>query len=70
MWELYFKGKIGKMASHPIGNFVTAAGIKRLDDAGIENVVTELQAVGTSNLTSERSCVAKLFAGSELCYSF
>ncbi len=53
MWELYFKGKIGKMASHPIANFVTAAGIKRLDDAGIENVVAELQAVGTSNLTSE-----------------
>jgi nucleolar protein 9 len=52
MWELYFQGKIGKMASHPIANFVVASGVKRLDEDGIKNVIAELDVVGTSNLTS------------------
>ncbi|KAJ9125324.1 hypothetical protein QFC22_000281 [Naganishia vaughanmartiniae] len=44
LWRIYFVGKIGKLSTHPIGNFVVATGVKRLDEEALRNVITELKA--------------------------
>lgn len=45
IWSTYFEGKIGKLAIHPMSNFVVAKAIERLDEQGIERVVMECKAV-------------------------
>lgn len=55
LWRIYFVGKIGKLSTHPIGNFVVATGVKRLDEEALRNVITELKAVDASTLIRE-SC--------------
>ena len=45
IWSVYFEGKIGKLAIHPMSNFVVAKAVERLDEAGVERVVTECKAV-------------------------
>ena len=54
LWNLYFEGKIGRLAIHPYANFVVAAGVARLDREGVERVVKECRAVnGGRGLISE-----------------
>lgn len=50
IWSTYFVGKVGKLASHPIGNYVVSSGIKRLEGEKLKAVMSELEAVGVSNL--------------------
>lgn len=45
IWELYFIGKIGRLAGHPTANYVIAKAVGRLDLAGVEAVVKECRAV-------------------------
>jgi len=45
IWSVYFEGKIGKLAIHPMSNFVVAKGVERLDKDGVERVVGECKAV-------------------------
>jgi nucleolar protein 9 len=45
IWSTYFEGKIGKLAIHPMSNFVVAKAIERLSKEGVERVVTECKAV-------------------------
>ena len=45
IWSTYFEGKIGKLAIHPMSNFVVAKGVERLDKDGVERVVGECKAV-------------------------
>lgn len=54
IWSVYFEGKIGKLAIHPMSNFVVAKAAERLDEAGIERVITECKAVsGGRGMISE-----------------
>lgn len=54
VWSTYFEGKIGKLAAHPMANFVVARGVSRLDKAGVERVVMECRSVsGGKALISE-----------------
>jgi hypothetical protein len=53
IWKTYFVGKVGKLASHPIGNYVVSSGIKRLEGEKLRAVMLELEAVGVSNLIRE-----------------
>lgn len=54
VWSTYFEGKIGKLAIHPMSNFVVAKGVERLDGEGIDRVVTECKAVsGGRGMISE-----------------
>lgn len=46
LWKAYFAGKLGKLAAHPYANYVVAAGIGRLDAAGVQAAISEIQ--GTS----------------------
>jgi nucleolar protein 9 len=50
LWSTYFIGKVGKLAGHPIGNYVVSSGIKRLEVDGLRAVMKELEAVGVSGL--------------------
>jgi nucleolar protein 9 len=43
VWELYFVGKLGRLAGHPMGNYVVAKGVGRLDVGGLEGAVKEVQ---------------------------
>lgn len=50
LWRIHFVGKIGKLSTHPIANFVIATGVKRLDEEALRNVISELKAVDPSTL--------------------
>lgn len=45
LWKTYFAGKLGKLASHPYANYAVAAGIGRLDAAGVQAAISEIQGV-------------------------
>lgn len=55
IWQTYFVGKIGKLAGHPVANFVVASGVSRLDAEGIEVVIKECTDFGAKALISESS---------------
>lgn len=43
IWKTYFTGKLGKLAAHPYANYAVAAGIGRLDAAGMQEAISEIQ---------------------------
>jgi nucleolar protein 9 len=45
IWKLYFEGRIGKLAVHPMANFVVARGVSRLRIEEIERVIRECGSV-------------------------
>jgi nucleolar protein 9 len=54
LWSTYFEGKIGKLAIHPMSNYVVAKGVERLDKDGLERAVGECKAVsGGRGMISE-----------------
>jgi nucleolar protein 9 len=54
LWATYFEGKIGKLAIHPMSNYVVAKGVERLDKDGLERAVGECKAVsGGRGMISE-----------------
>lgn len=67
IWKTYFVGKVGKLAGHPIGNYVISSGVSRLmpesesgGNASLESLIAELEVVGVSHLIkSARTSVLK-----------
>lgn len=58
LWDSYFVGKLGKLASHPIGNFVVSSGVKRLSKDQLEVMIQEIRAAGpTSFVRTSRTSV-------------
>lgn len=53
LWRLHFVGKIGKLATHPIANFVVSTGVKRSTEEQMQRVIDELKAVDPSTLIRE-----------------
>lgn len=45
LWATYFKGKLQKLAIHPVANFVVAKGIERLSADQLGEVCEELDEV-------------------------
>lgn len=41
VWSTYFTGRLGKLAVHPVGNYVVAKGVRRLDGAQLGKMVEE-----------------------------
>lgn len=58
LWRLHFVGKIGKLSSHPIGNFVVSTGVRRASEDQMRRIIEELKAVDPSTLI--RECLACL----------
>ena len=53
MWNLHFVGKIGKLSSHPIANFVVSTGVRRASEDQMRRIIEELKAVDPSTLIRE-----------------
>jgi hypothetical protein len=53
LWQLHFVGKIGKLSSHPIGNFVVSTGVRRASEDQMRRIMEELKAVDPSTLIRE-----------------
>lgn len=42
LWTVYFKGKLAKLAIHPVANFVVAKTIERMNAEQMAEVIEEL----------------------------
>lgn len=42
LWTTYFKGKLAKLAVHPVANFVVARAVERLDSEQLEDALEEM----------------------------
>lgn len=42
IWATYVQGRVAKLATHPVSNYVVAKGIERLDGEGLAEVVKEM----------------------------
>ena len=45
LWESYFKGKLARLAVHPVANFVIAKAIARANEEQILNICEEIKPV-------------------------
>lgn len=64
IWELYFVGKLGRLAGHPTGNYVVAKAVSRLELEKVEGLVKEVQsnAGGRGLISKFRTPVPRLAA--------
>jgi nucleolar protein 9 len=42
LWKTYFKGKLARLAHHPVANFVLAKAIERVSDNQLSEIFQEL----------------------------
>ncbi|KLO15785.1 ARM repeat-containing protein [Schizopora paradoxa] len=54
LWKLYFQGKLNKIAVHPVANFPLARAIERLDEAQLQDALTEMEGTWSKLLKSSR----------------
>lgn len=47
MWKTYFKGKLARLAAHPVANFVVARALERVSESQLSEIYDELD--GTWN---------------------
>lgn len=45
IWDLYFKGKLARLAAHPVANFVVAKALERVSKEQLGATYTELEDV-------------------------
>jgi nucleolar protein 9 len=43
LWTIYFRGKLTRLASHPVANFVVAKAAERLNSAQLKAALEELE---------------------------
>ncbi|KAF8960207.1 hypothetical protein BDZ97DRAFT_1834525 [Flammula alnicola] len=58
MWETYFKGKLARLAAHPVANFVLAKAVERLD--GTWNKLIRTSRTGVLRAIVDRTSALKL----------
>lgn len=51
LWNIYFAGKLGRLAIHPVANFVASAAFAKLDEDLIISAVSEMSKVMAKNLS-------------------
>ncbi|KAL5527088.1 hypothetical protein ACEPAG_5879 [Sanghuangporus baumii] len=59
MWDLYFVGKLNRLATHPVANFVVARAIERANDKQLSLVLEELKGVWPKLTKNARTGVLK-----------
>jgi nucleolar protein 9 len=47
LWTIYFRGKLTRLASHPVANFVVAKAAERLNSAQLKAALEELESSWT-----------------------
>ncbi|CAE6481739.1 unnamed protein product, partial [Rhizoctonia solani] len=55
LWKLYFKGKLGRLCSHPVANFVVSKSITRLDSPGLLEALQEVEPVSSKLIKTGRT---------------
>jgi hypothetical protein len=51
LWTIYFAGKLGRLAVHPVANFVVSAAFAKLDEESLTSVVVEMSKVIPKNIS-------------------
>ncbi|KAJ3990394.1 armadillo-type protein [Lentinula detonsa] len=59
IWNAYMKGKLPRLSVHPVGNFVVAKALERVDVIQLETTYEELQAVWEKMITTSRTGVLR-----------
>ncbi|KAL5488349.1 NOP9 [Sanghuangporus weigelae] len=59
MWDLYFVGKLNRLATHPVANFVVARAVERANDKQLSSVLEELKGVWPKLTKNARTGVLK-----------
>ena len=58
IWDLYLAGKLGRLAVHPVANFVVTEAIQRLDQERLRAAVEEMKRV-IPKCISESHCLRR-----------
>ncbi|CAE6446036.1 unnamed protein product, partial [Rhizoctonia solani] len=59
LWKLYFKGKLARLCSHPVANFVVSKAIARLDSPNFSEALQEVEPVSSKLIRTGRTGVLK-----------
>lgn len=59
LWSAYFKGKLPKLSSHPVANFVVGKAIARLDANLVHEAIQEIDTVASKLIKTARTGVLK-----------
>jgi nucleolar protein 9 len=54
LWDTYIIGKIGRLAIHPVANFVVAAGFARLEGEKLVSSIREMSKVVSKCLSESQ----------------
>lgn len=65
LWQTYFEGRLDRLATHAVANFVVATAIKRLTHEQLEKACNELSVNGTSQDMLSRSFVCHWYTESD-----
>ncbi|KAF8164817.1 armadillo-type protein [Crassisporium funariophilum] len=59
LWNVYFKGKLGRLAVHPVANFVFAKAVERTSEAQLLNACEELENTWNKLIRTSRTGVLR-----------
>ncbi|KAJ3505135.1 hypothetical protein NLJ89_g7571 [Agrocybe chaxingu] len=59
LWRVYFKGKLPRLANHPVGNFVLAKAVERVSEEQLSEVFQELEGVWGKLIRTARTGVLR-----------
>lgn len=56
LWSTYFKGKLARLAGHPVANFVLAKALERISAEQLSDACTELDGSWGKMISEHISC--------------
>jgi len=59
LWRLYFQGRLGKLAVHPVANFPVARAFERLDEDQFQAALSEMEGTWSKLLKNSRTGVLR-----------
>ncbi|KAF9224354.1 ARM repeat-containing protein [Gyrodon lividus] len=59
LWPTYFRGKLARLAFHPVANFVVAKAVERLDSSQLGDALEELESSWSKMTKSSRTGVLR-----------
>ncbi|KAH7916121.1 armadillo-type protein [Hygrophoropsis aurantiaca] len=59
LWSTYFKGKLSRLALHPVANFVVAKAFERIDAGQLQDALNELEGVWSNIIKAARTGVLR-----------
>uniref|UniRef100_A0A8H7Y237 Nucleolar protein 9 n=1 Tax=Psilocybe cubensis TaxID=181762 RepID=A0A8H7Y237_PSICU len=59
LWKTYFKGKLARLAAHPVANFVLAKALERVSESQLTTIFEELDATWNKLIRTSRTGVLR-----------